>query len=206
MVDVLYTIGHSRHSIDRFVELLDRHAITAIADVRSTPYSARHPQFNRENLEICLGDHGIGYVFLGNQLGARPDDPTCYQDGTVQYERLAATGLFHEGLTRVRNGAHKYRLALLCAEADPLECHRFVLICRRLKGPNIQIHHILMNGALESQDESEQRLLEQHGLTQRQLFLDSEGIVDRAYELQEKRIAYSTRPARRLRPQPRPQN
>src|SRR5690242_12243720 len=108
MADIVYTIGHSTHPLDRFIALLKRHEITAIADIRSKPYSRMNPQFNREELRVALRTEGITYVFLGKELGARTDDPSCYHEGKVQYDRLARTDLFQQGLERVREGAQKY--------------------------------------------------------------------------------------------------
>jgi uncharacterized protein (DUF488 family) len=89
-IEVL-TIGHSTHPIETFLGLLHQHGVTAVADVRSAPYSRFNPQFNKDALEHDLKEHGIRYVFLGRELGARSDDPSCYDKGRVQYGRLART-------------------------------------------------------------------------------------------------------------------
>src|SRR5579862_1298929 len=112
----IYTVGHSNHSIEKFIGLLIANGINAVADVRSRPFSRRNPQFNKERLAATLLQHGIVYVFLGKELGARSEDPSCYEDGRVQYGRLAATPVFRAGIERVLAGAQKYRLALMCAE------------------------------------------------------------------------------------------
>ena len=112
----LYTVGHSNHPIEKFIGLLTANGINAVADVRSRPFSRRHPQFNKERLAAQLAQHGIAYVFLGKELGARSEDPACYEDGKVQYPRLAATAAFKTGIERVLAGAEKFRLALMCAE------------------------------------------------------------------------------------------
>src|SRR5271169_2675230 len=127
MAQTIFTIGHSTHTQEYFISLLSRHGITALCDVRSKPYSRVNPQFNREELQRVLREHGITYVFLGTELGARSDDPTCYENGKVQYDRLAHTELFRQGLDRVQEGVRKYRIALMCAEKEPLECHRTIL-------------------------------------------------------------------------------
>src|ERR1700761_2666928 len=102
---MIYTIGHSNHSIEQFVALLKRHEITALADVRSTPYSRFNPQFRRESLQTSLAGVGIQYVFLGEELGARSRDPEVYDlDGRVSYLKLAATALFKKGIERLKNG------------------------------------------------------------------------------------------------------
>src|SRR5437773_2453789 len=115
----VFTIGHSAHDLEHFTALLVRHNVTAVADVRSMPYSRVNPQFNRETLKQHLLRAGIAYVFLGKELGARSEDPSCYVNGKVQYGLLAETDLFRKGLDRVCVGMHKYRLALMCAEKDP---------------------------------------------------------------------------------------
>ena len=121
---VVLTIGHSTHSMERFVMLLSQHRVTAVADVRSTPYSRFNPQFNRETLKEDLRKDGIHYVFLGQELGARSDDRSCYEKGRVQYSRLARTERFRHGVGRVVRGSETYQIALLCAEkgASAIKC------------------------------------------------------------------------------------
>ena len=122
MIIRFYTIGHSNHSIGQFIGLLRQHGITAIMDVRSAPYSRYHPQYNKDTLADSLEKEGINYVFLGKELGARPDDPTCYENGRVDFGRLAERKEFKSGLERVLQGCEKYRIALMCAEKEPLGC------------------------------------------------------------------------------------
>jgi len=133
MQEIIFTIGHSTHPAERFIALLKQHDITALADVRSKPYSRMNPQFNREDLKKALSESGIAYVFLGKELGARTEDRSCYHEGKVQYGRLAQTELFRHGLDRVQEGAKKYRIALMCAEKDPLVCHHTILVARHLE-------------------------------------------------------------------------
>jgi uncharacterized protein (DUF488 family) len=132
MPSFVYTIGHSNHRIEKFIELLSAHNVTAIADVRSHPYSRFNPQFNREKLRTALRTAGAAYAFQGRKLGARSEDPNCYVNGKVQYDLLARTPLFKEGLARLVLGADSHRIALMCAEKDPLTCHRAILVCRHL--------------------------------------------------------------------------
>src|ERR1700683_897765 len=101
MQQTVYTIGHSTHPQGKFLGLLSMHGITALCDVRSKPYSRMNPQFNRDELKKVLPDHGVTYLFLGKELGARTDDPACYEGRKVQYDRLAKTDLFQHGLTRI---------------------------------------------------------------------------------------------------------
>jgi uncharacterized protein (DUF488 family) len=185
----IYTIGHSTHLIARLTDLLALHQITAVADVRSNPYSRFNPQFNRESLRADLKATGILYVFLGRELGARTEDRSCYVEGKVQYDLLARTEFFQSGLARVAEGARKHRIALLCAEKDPLVCHRGILICRHLVCHGISSQHILGNGRLESHDESLSRLLAEEGL-RGDLFRSREELVTEAYDRRGRQIAY----------------
>lgn len=162
----LFTIGHSNHSIKSFIELLHLHGVTALADVRSHPYSRYLPHFNQTEIKSALLDAGISYVFLGRELGARSSDPNCYVDGKAVYEKIAATKLFNEGIQRILKGSKSYKIALMCAEKDPITCHRAVLVCQYLRNRNLTINHILKNGDLESHKHLEERLLKLHNLRQ----------------------------------------
>lgn len=116
MNNCVYTIGHSNHPTDAFVALLRLHSISAICDVRSHPYSRHYPQYSKDALKNALADAGIAYVFLGKELGARSNNPACYKQGRVQYERLAQEPSFSEGLRRLIQGMGRYKIALMCAE------------------------------------------------------------------------------------------
>ncbi len=186
----LFTIGHSNHEIGRFVDLLEMNGITAVSDVRSSPYSLYNPQFNRELLQTALRRRRIAYVFLGNELGPRSDDPACYVDGKVQYSSLAATGNFRSGIERLSAGMKTYRIAIMCAEKDPINCHRMILICRALRKEPIEIEHILGDGSLEGLRRSEQRMLLVLKLPQLRLFESPEDLIQRAYDTQSDRIAF----------------
>jgi uncharacterized protein (DUF488 family) len=122
----IFTIGHSTHDIGHFIRLVQLHAVTAVADVRSVPASRYTPQFNRDALKRALRDVGVKYVFLGSELGARSDDPDCYVNGQVQFDRLTRTAVFAEGIERLLSGMAKERIAVMCAEqeAPRLPSHR----------------------------------------------------------------------------------
>ena len=156
----LFTIGHSNLSEEDFIDHLKRHNITALGDVRSHPYSRYLPHFCRDYLKFLLKQNNIQYVFLGDQLGARPSDQECYVEGKAVYEKIANTVAFQQGLERIAIGAEKHRIALMCAEKDPITCHRAILICQYLRDFDLDIHHILSNGDLESHFQLEERLLE----------------------------------------------
>lgn len=187
----LFTIGHSNHSWEQFVRLLKMHNVTTICDVRSVPHSRMNPQFDRESLKKGLREAGILYVFLGKELGGRSEDPACCDHGRVLYERLAATPLFRKGLQRVEDGVRKrHRMALMCAEREPLECHRSILIGRQLDALGITVLHIHADGQLEDQKTALQRLLQKLNLLDADMFRSREDVIADAYRLQANRIAY----------------
>ena len=155
----LFTVGHSNHPWEHFLGLLQRHAVSAVADVRSTPFSRRNPQFSRPRLERALDDARIAYLFLGRELGARSPDPAVYRGGRVDYALLAATRLFQAGLVRLEAAARGRRVAILCAEKEPLDCHRTLLVSRQLAARGAQVAHVLADGSLETHEDVEDRLL-----------------------------------------------
>jgi len=201
----LYTIGHSNHPIGRFLDLLRQHGIARVADVRSVPHSRRHPQFSRDALAASLNEIGIGYEFLGRELGARAEDPLLYENGCVSWSRLAATGLFQFGLDRLRELAASQRTAILCAEKEPLDCHRTLLVARGfLAGPasaghgsggqkltrQAEVLHIHADGTLESHRDCLRRLVESSGLPPGDLFRSEDERIAEACAKQEEKIAY----------------
>lgn len=193
MKDHIYTVGHSTQPLEKFVSLLKRHGITALCDIRSLPYSRINPQFNREVLKKNLKDNGIAYIFLGEELGVRPADRTCYLRGKVQYNRLARTDLFRRGLERLEEGMKSYRIVLMCAEKDPLECHRIILIARYLQEQGIQVEHIREEGRVESHEEAINRLIGKLGLLEDDLFRARNDLIKEAYAIQAEKIAYRER-------------
>lgn len=198
-----FTIGHSNQTIEAFISLLQKHEVMAIADVRSHPYSRYLPHFNQIALKKALSDASIRYVFLGQELGARSKNPDCYDNGKAVYERIAKTDLFQKGIQRVWEGTQKYRIALMCAEKDPITCHRAILVCQHLRKCDLSIQHILKSGDLETHQRLEDRILAKHGFTnfseesdQAQLNLFNSDLPNRAeclveaYRLQGSEIAY----------------
>ncbi|GAB4552832.1 MAG: DUF488 domain-containing protein [Pleurocapsa sp.] len=174
----IFTIGHSNHNVEKFIQLLKEYQVTAIADVRSFPYSRYLSHFNKAELEFNLKDAEISYVFLGKELGARPEDENCYVDGKAIYEKIAARESFKEGINRVIKGSNKYNIALMCAEKDPITCHRAVLICQHLKNYDLEINHIHQDSSLESHQELEDRLLDLDGYNKpKQLNLFEQSVV-----------------------------
>ena len=194
----LFTIGHSNHSIDYFIELLSKHKLSTIIDVRSCPYSKYLPHFNKDVLTIALRNANIDYIFLGRELGAQRSEEDCYIEGQAKYDRIAHLPTFRYGLEIVLQEIEHHRVALMCAESDPITCHRMILICRELKKtcPDLKITHILGDGTEEQQESSEKRLINLHKL-QPELFGDltsTSGLIEKAYDLQAEKIAYKKVP------------
>jgi len=186
----LYSIGHSTHSIGKFLNLLKQHNIQAIADVRSVPYSRHNPQFSREALKQSLKEHGIDYIFLGKELGARRNEPECYQNHRVNYDQVAQTPGFREGLWRLVKSSLKMNVAMLCAEKDPLTCHRTILVARNIRDLTGDVHHILGDGRIETQDQAEERLLRELTIQGSDLFATREQRIAEAYHRRAVNIAY----------------
>lgn len=189
MPGALFTIGHSNHPLGFFLGLLRAHAIDAVADVRSMPYSRYNPHFGRERLAQALRAAGVAYVYLGRELGAHSEDPDCYVDGRAQYDRMAQKPLFREGLDRVIRGAQARRIALTCAERDPLSCHRTALIARELHARGVPVTHVLGDGALEAHDRTRARLARELKL-ERELFESEADLLERAAATHARRIAF----------------
>ena len=188
----VWTIGHSNRTIEDFVDLLLRVEITAIADVRSLPYSKYTPQFNGETLSTCLSKARIHYVFLGNYLGARPSDLSVYVSRRVCFSSLVSTSFFHKGLDRVKIGATRFRLALMCSEKDPIQCHRMALVGHELKKQGVNLIHILDDGIVESNADAEMRLRHAMGINDIDLFRSQEELVEDAYTKLVQKIAFTS--------------
>ena len=190
----VYTVGHSNHSWEEFVKLLLRHRINEVADVRSSPYSRYVTHFNHQELQQSLEDIGIGYTFLGSELGGRPADRSCYDAaGQVLYDRVAETDAFDDGIRQVMRQADDSRIALLCTEKDPLECHRTLLVAKALSQSNIAVEHILSNGSLENHDAAMSRLLRLFKLSPNgDMFRSKNDTLNYALSLQAKKMAYTT--------------
>jgi uncharacterized protein (DUF488 family) len=195
----LFTIGHSNLEFTDFLAVLAANGVQTLCDVRSRPASFRFPQFNREPLESVLAPAGIRYEFLGETLGGRPADPRLYrEDGLVDYVARRRVPDFIEGLERALAISRAGVAALMCAEEDPLQCHRFLMICPALLERGVTPLHIRRGGALESQSDAEDRLLVLHGfddVTSTSLFTSGrEDALRDALVLQSKDFAFRASP------------
>jgi uncharacterized protein (DUF488 family) len=184
---IVFTIGHSSHDWPTFQQLYERADIGAIADLRSKPVS-RFPHFNRAALRQRLNLSGVAYLHMGNELGGRAKG-----GGALDYERMAASVLFVDGIAQVERIAARANLALLCSEHEPLTCHRCLLVGRRLAERGVSVGHILRDGSIEANAATEERLLVLTRQTERDLLASRADRLAAAYRSQELRIMRSKR-------------
>lgn len=157
-----FTIGHSTHEIDSFINLLQLNGVEWLVDVRSIPYSQHNPQYNKENLKTDLGKSHISYVHMGNLLGARHSNPNLYFDDKemVDFKKVRDSDGFKHGIDKIVNGVSKgFNICLMCSEKDPFDCHRFVLISYALEKKGVTVKHILENGDVITNQVLEERML-----------------------------------------------
>jgi uncharacterized protein (DUF488 family) len=150
---VIYTIGHSAHTAADFLKLLTAHGIEVLADVRSRPYSRYNPQFNRDALTSFIQAAGMRYLFLGKELGGKPQDLDRPLADELVWEHLRSRPVFRQGLTRLLEEARQARVCIMCAEADPVRCHRGQLLAPELATRGAQVRHILADGSLLTHDD-----------------------------------------------------
>lgn len=199
-MDIVYTIGHSRHETDHFLELLRLHGVDVVLDVRSSPYSTRYPQFNREIITLSLRDVKLGYMYMGEYFGARQPDGDYYtSDGWLQYRSFVKSHIFKEGINRLDELFVSGRTpALMCAEKDPFNCHRAIMIGHALAKQGYDVRHILEDGTLQSQQELDERLLDKYFPKRGEASIfdildglpDPETMLDEAYDLRNEAIAW----------------
>ncbi|MFL9501978.1 DUF488 family protein [Rhodopseudomonas palustris] len=187
------TVGHSTLTYERFLELLQGASITAVADVRSMPFSRHFPHFNRESLCDRLRKDEVAYVFLGAELGGRPKGRRFFYDGVADYEKMARTLDFARGLERVIEGSKKYRIAMMCSEHDPLDCHRCLLVGRALHERGVTVRHILGSGKVLDHRQIEQELMNLSGKSDVDLFDAPSKRLAAAYRERAMKVAFSER-------------
>jgi hypothetical protein len=183
-----FTIGHSNLPADRFIALLKQADVTAIADVRSVPFSRWWPWFSQKALAERLAAERIGYSALGDALGGRPRERQLYRDGVADYEAMAATSRFRAGLEQLAKEIARHRVCLLCAEREPLDCHRCLLVGRALAERGLAPGHIRADGTIEPHAETEERLLELAG-READLFHDRAARLADAYRRRARAVA-----------------
>ncbi len=163
-MDIIFTIGHSNHEISDFVTLIKDHKVDMILDVRSTPYSKRYPQYNREELSLVLDSHQLGYQSFGLWFGARQPDPEYYtSEGWLHYSAFTKSGIFAQGISSLDHYLIQGHIpALLCCEKDPFDCHRAIMVARALSLKGYDVQHILADGKILTQAELDQKLLNKY--------------------------------------------
>jgi uncharacterized protein (DUF488 family) len=200
-----HSIGHSNIPAERFMAMLRAQNVGAIADVRSTPFSRFCPWFSAKTLEPFLQRNGVGYLPYGATLGGRPQSAALYCDGIADYEAMAQQPEFQAGLDRLIADAARFRgrgsICLMCAEREPLDCHRCLLVARALAVRGLSIGHVLHDGAVEPHAATERRLLELEG-GDGDLFAPGQGErIAAAYRRRARAVAFRTKakPARQSR-------
>lgn len=159
----LFSIGHSNIAAERFIGMLRGAGVDAVADVRSIPFSRRFPWFSARSLAARLQQQGMPYLAFGDALGGRPREVDLYRDGIADYEAMAKRGEFRAGLDRLLGFAARHRLCLMCAEREPLDCHRCLLVARALVERGLAVGHVLHDGTVEPHQATEARLLAESG-------------------------------------------
>lgn len=187
----ILSIGHSTLNYETFVRRLKSADVTAIADVRSSPFSRHLPHFNQDALKDALAQDGIAYVFLGQELGGRPQGEKYYTDGIADYEKMATASSFKEGVCRVKEGSQKYNIAMMCSEHNPLDCHRCLLVGRALIEQDLDVNHILSNGDIVGHGKIEKRLLSMLGKDEKDMFASPEELRSDAYRERARKVAFT---------------
>ncbi|MBN1969153.1 MAG: DUF488 domain-containing protein [Candidatus Delongbacteria bacterium] len=177
----IYTIGHSTHEINIFVELLIKNHINAILDVRSIPYSKYADQFNKDDLRNKLKSNNIKYIYIGDQLGARYTEKNLqFSNGKVNFSEVVKLNNFINGIERIKDGLEKgYSIALMCSEKNPLECHRFSMISNYLNKNNFEVLHILPERTISHKDL--EKMLYNYFITKGKLTFD----LDRIFKIED---------------------
>lgn len=199
-MDGLFTIGHSQHTPEYFVALLKKYAITYVLDVRTTPYSKYAEQFNKQNVCLLLENFDIKYSFMGNYFGARPEKPSLYSDdGYLDFEKTAQSEKFMIGMKSVLSGLKQgNKIALMCTEKDPFDCHRAIMVARAFDLNGINVNHILADGNIQTQKELDSQILEKYFPNRKQMSLFDydneiceEKYIQQAYYKRNKEIGYN---------------
>ena len=198
MDKVLLSIGHSQHPVEYFIDLLKSHNVNYVLDVRSAPYSQFAANYNRENIKDILHKNEIGYAYMGDYFGARPVDSSLYSsEGYLDFAKVANSEKFKKGFDNVERGVKQgNRIAFMCTEKDPIECHRAILVTREFYKAGYLIEHIMPDNTIQTQDTINERLLDIYYPNRNQISLFSsenlsiEEYIDKSYKKQNKKIGY----------------
>ena len=196
-MNVLYTIGYTAFKLNDFINKLKIYNISCLVDVRSVAYSQHYPDYNKENLIKVLKIHGIVYRNYVAEFGARQTQQ-CYFNsaGYLDFEKFTQSDIFNEGYNKILLGIKKgYTFALMCAEADPIDCHRNIMVAKEFFKRGFDIKNIIKDGTIQTQEDIERRLLEIFFSTRNQLSLfNSEKteneLISEAYKMKNEEIGY----------------
>lgn len=188
----MYSIGHSNHNWETFSELLQSNQVTAIADVRTVPTSKYSPHFKKYELKSRLSAIGISYAFLGKELGGRPGSYEYFSGAKADYEKMATAPDYLNGIERLIRGSRTFRIAMVCSEHDPLDCHRCLLVSRTLLEREIDTKHVLQSGDIQTQSDIERTLLSLSNRTSFDMFQNTADSLSLAYRERSLKIAYSS--------------
>lgn len=200
MEDILYTIGHSNHEVGYFIELLRKNGVNVVVDVRSTPFSQYATQFNMNEIQKSLKEHGVFYIHMGEEFGARREDRTLYDaTGKLDFELTQKSESFKRGIRRIEDGLEKgYHIAFMCSEKHPEDCHRSILVGKAFYDRGYQVLNILEDGNTMSQEEVGKLLLQKYFPDRNQVSIftlddpiSDEEYTKQAYALRAKEIAYN---------------
>ena len=194
---IVYTIGHSTHSLDYFIELLEEYGINCLADIRSVPESATSPQYNQEALKYSLKKNKIIYLNFGDEFGARQTDPNLLDNkGKLDFDKVRNGKSFKFGLDRIRQGVEiEYVIAIMCSESEPLDCHRFSMVSVGLEREGFEVRHILKDKTIKTNFELKKALVKKYDkkLPQKDLFnpdVTFEEQLEVAFRIKNKEIGY----------------
>jgi len=197
----IYTVGHSTHSHEHFLELIKSKDINCVVDVRSVPFSRYANNYNKDVIKAFLNRNHLIYLYMGEELGARQSSPSLYTpEGYLDFEKTSKSKIFLSGIKRIMDGLEKkYSITLMCTEKDPIECHRAILVAKELIKNGCTVIHIMDNGQTQTQDQLEQRMLDHYfpNWGQQSLFeevesnLSRDELILKAYQLKNKEIGYS---------------
>ena len=195
---IIYTVGHSTHQLDYFLELLKEYGVTLLIDVRSVAASSYNPQYNQEPLKKFLKNNGITYRHFAEEFGARHTDPDLLDDeGKVNFEKVRKSWAFKKGVEKVWIALEKgFVVSLMCSESEPFDCHRFSMVSIALDKDGFDVKHIMKDKTVKSNADLENQLLKKYDkkLPKPDMFNPDISLDDQlkeAYRLRNKEIAFS---------------
>ena len=192
----IFTLGYSGFLFREFAGMLRENHINAVIDVRSSPYSRHFPDYDKENIKYALAHQHIYYRSYAREFGARQDNPAFYTDGIMDFEKFSCSEQFLQGIEKLTEGMQKgYSFALMCAEKEPVTCHRAILVAKAFRDRNFQVIHLMPDGNHISQNDIDYTLIQKFFPNHNQLSFNSEILSDeemlkKAYILQNKEIGY----------------